>query len=260
MSREHPISILMYHQVGDFPPMQSHRSTYCHYRRFQAQMALLHRLRFHVLSLDQALACLNGERPTPPRALVLTFDDGYENFYEYAWPVLRRYGFPSMVYLLSGLLGQPSAWFAGDGRATPRLMDRERILQLRDAGVGFGSHGVSHVRLAEVDAQTLRWEVGESKTALEALLGEEVRHFCYPYGSHDRTALAAVEAAGYASAVTCQRAAATPAFDPLLLPRKAISYGDSLAGFLWKLVMKNRPKGEPLRWRINRGRAGPGAS
>jgi peptidoglycan/xylan/chitin deacetylase (PgdA/CDA1 family) len=239
----------MYHQVGDFAPMPAHRSTYCHYRRFQRQMAFLRRFRFNVLSLDEALACLYGEQPVPPRAVVLTFDDGYENFYQYAWPVLERYGFPSMVYLLSGMLGQPSEWFAEDGRETPPLMSPERILQLRKLGVDFGSHGVSHARLAEVDAQTVQREVTESKAQLEQLLGEAVRHFCYPFGSHDRAAVDAVQAAGYASAVTCLRAAATPAFDPLLLPRKAISYGDSLAGYVWKLAMKNRPKQAPLRWR-----------
>ena len=239
----------MYHQVGDFKPMQAHRSTYCHYKRFQAQMAYLHRFGYQVLSMDDVLTCLNGESPVPPRAVALTFDDGYENFYQYAWPVLQRYGFPSMVYLLSGLIGQASSWFERDGREAPLLMDRDRILQLRDLGVGFGSHGVYHTKLAEVDVETVRQEVIESKVQLEQLLDAEVRHFCYPYGSHDLTAVDAVQAAGYRSAVTCQRAAATPLFDPYLLPRKAISYGDNLAGYFWKLAMKNEPKGEPLRWR-----------
>lgn len=243
------ISILMYHQVGDFAPMQAHRSTYCHYRRFESQMAFLHRFRFNVLGMDRALACLRGERPIPPRAVVLTFDDGYENFYEYAWPALSRYGFPAIVYLLSGLIGRPSGWFERDGRETPMLMGRERILELRRLGVDFGSHGVSHRKLAEIDAESVRREVCDSKRQLEALLDEEVRHFCYPYGSHDLDAAAVVAEAGYDSAVTCLRAAATPDFDDFLLPRKAISYGDNLAGFFWKLAMKNEPKQEPLRWR-----------
>jgi len=241
------ISILMYHQVGDFPPMEGHRSTYCHYRRFAAQMAFLHRFGYHVLSMEQALACLVGRRPTPSRSVVLTFDDGYENFYEYAWPELARYGFPAMVYLISGLVGKPSGWFEADGRDTPMLMSAARIRALRQAGVDFGAHSVSHVRLARQSPKRMREEVFRSKEELEDLLGESVPDFCYPYGSHDMHTVEAVAEAGFRSAVTCVRASATPGDDPLTLPRKAISYGDTLPGVLWKLHMKHAPKRAPLR-------------
>jgi peptidoglycan/xylan/chitin deacetylase (PgdA/CDA1 family) len=237
------INILMYHQVGDFPPMRAHRSTYCHHRRFAAQMAWLHRLRYTVLGMEEVLDCLAGRRPVPARAVALTFDDGYENFHEYAWPVLDRYGFRAMVYLIADLIGQPSAWFARDGRATPPLMDAARIRQLRRAGVDFGSHGASHVKLAEQDEDRIRAEATRSKNVLEDLLGEAVDHFCYPYGSYDLRALQAVADAGYRSATTCVRAPACPGDDVLALPRKAISYGDTLAGVAWKLHMKNTPKG-----------------
>jgi len=131
----HGISILMYHQVGEFAPMAAHRSTYCHVRRFRSQMAWLHRLGFNVLRMDEVLAALRGERPIPPRAVALTFDDGYENFYEHAYPVLQRYGFPAMVYLITGRIGEPAQWFAAEGRDTPPLMSADRIRQLRAAGV-----------------------------------------------------------------------------------------------------------------------------
>lgn len=241
------ISILMYHQVGDFPPMRGHRSTYCHYKRFAAQMAYLHRFGYNVLRLEEALAALRGDSPVPPRAVVLTFDDGCENFYEYAFPVLERYGLPAMVYVLSGLIGKRAEWFARDGRETPPLMSAERIRQLRAAGIDFGSHGVSHVKLAQVERELMRDEVARSKAELEDLLGEEVRHFCYPYGSHDPEVVETVRAAGYASAVTCLRAAATARFDPLALPRKAISYGDNLLGYFWKMHARHHPKQEPYR-------------
>jgi peptidoglycan/xylan/chitin deacetylase (PgdA/CDA1 family) len=233
------ISILMYHQVGDFPAMERHRSTYCHYRRFAAQMAYLHRFGYHVISLDEALRALRGETAMPARAVVLTFDDGYENFYEYAFPVLRRYGFPSTVYLIAGLIGRNSEWFAADGRDTPPLMNAERIRQLAGEGVTFGSHGVSHVKLAQVEPDTARTEIERSKRELEALLGREVRHFCYPYGSYNAAVVELARSARYASAVTCDRAAARPQHDPLALPRKAISYGDNLIGYAWKLHVKN---------------------
>jgi len=237
------INILMYHQVGDFESPAAHRSTYCHYRRFASQMAYLHRFGYQVLSMDQVLDCVLGRRPIPPRAVALTFDDGYENFYEYAWPELARYGFPAMVYLIADLIGGPAAWFAGDGRATPPLMDASRIRQLRNEGVDFGSHSASHVKLGEQDEARIREEVTRSKAVLEDLLGEEVGHFCYPYGSYDLRAVEAVAAAGYRCATTCVRAPANPGNDPLALPRKAISFGDTLPGVMWKLHMKHDPKG-----------------
>jgi len=240
------ISILMYHQVGEFRPMSTHRSTYCHVSRFRAQMAWLHRLGFKVLRMDEVLAALRGETPVPPRAVALTFDDGYENFYEYAFPVLARYGFPAMVYLISEHIGQPARWFAADGRATPPLMSAERIRELLRIGIDFGSHGARHIKLAEVDLDTARRDIVDSRRHLQELLGDEVQHFCYPYGSHNAAVVDLVRQAGFATAVSCQRGAATAEFDALALPRKAISYGDNLLGFFWKLMMKDEPKGEAV--------------
>ena len=241
------INILMYHQVGDFAPMKGHRSTYCHYKRFARQMAYLARFGYTVLSMDQVLACLRGETPMPPKAVALTFDDGYENFYEYAWPVLQKHGFPALVYLISDLLGQPSNWFAADGRDTPPLMSAARVRQLRGEGVDFGSHTATHIKLSEQDTPRIREEVTRSKAALEDVLGEPVNHFCYPFGSHDLRAVDAVADAGYLSGTTCIRSPASVADDPLTLPRKAISYGDNLLGYYWRLHMKNTPKRPSIR-------------
>jgi peptidoglycan/xylan/chitin deacetylase (PgdA/CDA1 family) len=135
------ISILMYHQVGDFAPMKQHRANYCDHRRFARQMAFLHRAGFHVLDLDTALACLRGHRPTPPRSVVLTFDDAYDSFADYALPILKRYDFPATVYAISGWIGRRAEWFAKDpGRAIPGLMDANRLRTIRAAGITIGSH------------------------------------------------------------------------------------------------------------------------
>lgn len=245
------INILMYHQVGPFEQlegaMNAHRSTYCRVERFAAQMAFLKRFGYTVLSMDEVLACVRGERPIPPRAVALTFDDGYENFAEYAWPILRRHGFPAMVYLIAGLIGQPSSWFARDARPTPPLMSAARIRELRAEGCDFGGHSVNHLKLAEQDDATVRREVFDCKARLEDLLGEPVRHFCYPFGSHDLRAVEACAEAGWSSATTCERAPAGRADDPLTLPRKAIAWGDSLPGVWWKLHVKNTPKRPPIR-------------
>jgi peptidoglycan/xylan/chitin deacetylase (PgdA/CDA1 family) len=250
MSLAPQISILMYHQVGQFAPMKAHRANYCDHRRFAAQMAMLRRLGWTVLDLDQALDCLYGRSPTPPRAVVLTFDDAYDNFFDYALPVLQRHQLPATVYAISGWLGRSAAWFAKDpGRPIPHLMNGARLRALHAAGITIGSHTAQHVKLGEASAKTRRAELALSKAALEDLLGEPVRHVSYPFGSFDLDTVRAAAEAGYVSATTCLRGAATMADHPLALPRKAISFGDDLIGFWWKLAVKNAPKPALIEWR-----------
>lgn len=244
------LSILMYHQVGRFAPMRAHRANYCDHRRFARQMAFLHGAGFRVLDLDTALSGLRGERPIPPRAVVLTFDDGYENFADQAWPVLQKYAFPAVVYVIGAFLGRHAEWFAAEpGRPIPRLLDAGRLRELQAAGLTLGSHTAHHVKLGEVSPATRRAELAAGRAILEDRLGTEVRHLCYPFGSFDRDTVQAAQESGYVSAMTCLRGAATPEDHPLILPRKAISFGDNLLGYAWKLWVKQAPKPMLREWR-----------
>ncbi|MBK1648818.1 polysaccharide deacetylase family protein [Rhabdochromatium marinum] len=247
------LSILMYHQVGRFAPMRAHRANYCDHRRFARQMALLRAGAFQVLSLEQALRCLAGVSPIPVRALVLTFDDAYANFLDYAAPVLADYGYPATVYAISDWLGQPMRWRDPQpDRATPRLMSGAELRSLHQAGISLGSHSCTHARLAELSPEAQRAELTDSRARLQDILGEPVLDLCYPFGSFNTATLRLAAHAGYRSATTCLRGAATAADHPLLLPRKAISYGDNLLGYSWKLLVKHAPKPALQAWRARR--------
>ena len=242
------VQILMYHRVGDFPGrVKAHGALYCHLPRFRAQMRLFKLLGYSVIGLDQAVAGLRGEQPLPSRPLVLTFDDAYVDFLTHAAPVLKEHGYPATVYAVSGLIGQTSSWDAGKGPEPAPLMNAAQLREVQDLGFTIGSHSRSHLRLAEQTTERVVDELNSSKTALEDLLGRRVDHFCYPYGSHDLRCVEAAAAAGYLSATTCERAAATPEDDPLSLPRKAVSRGDDVFGVAWKLLAKNTPKHPPIR-------------
>ena len=168
-----PVSVLMYHQVGEFDSPKAHRAGYCQVRRFRSQMRYLKRFGYRVLGLEEALAGLFGDAPLPTRGVVITFDDGYQNFRDYAWPVLAELGFPATVYLVSSLVGDRSRWLAQQGRDAP-MMDSATVRELRRDGVLFGSHSVSHPRLSRLPAVAVREEVMRSKSMLEDLLGESV--------------------------------------------------------------------------------------
>lgn len=244
----------MYHQIGEFAPMRAHRANYCDHRRFAAQMGLIARFRWPVLDLDTVLACLRGARPLPRHALALTFDDGYEGFLEYALPVLQRYGFPATLYAISNWLGRRAEWFAKDpGRPIPRLLSGEQLRSLSEAGITIGAHTANHVKLAELDPSSRRLELAQSKAALEDIVGAPVHHLGYPFGSFDLDTIRAAAESGYRSATTCLRGRAGPADHALALPRKAISFGDDLIGFAWKVLVKNHPKPALVEWRERLG-------
>lgn len=236
------ISILMYHRVGDFYDIRDHRALYCHYRRFRAQMCWLKAMGYHVIDMDTCVRMVRGELPVSDRAVLLTFDDGFEDFYIHAFPVLKAYGFPAIVYVLSDYINGTAQWFAKEGRLCPPMLQLDQIKEMVKYGITIGSHGLSHVKLAQVPYEVMRKEIFESKMQLQELLGQEIRHFCYPYGSYNRDVMHTVREAGYISAVTCVRGGAISGNDLFQLPRKAISFGDSLLGFWWKLHMKNRRK------------------
>lgn len=240
------VSVLMYHQVGEFARPAAHRGLFCHVRRFRSQMRFLKWSGFQVIGLADAYRGLFEGAPLPPRPVVLTFDDGYVNFERHAWPVLRELRHPSSVFLVTGQLGGPARWL-GDGAESAPLMDAATVRRLHAEGVDIGSHSVSHARLSALDDARLQAEVRDSKRALEDLLGAPVPHFCYPYGDYDRRARDASAAAGYRLALTCIRGAANLAENPYEIPRKGISYGDDLIGYAWKLLAKNERKGQGMR-------------
>jgi len=232
----------MYHQIGKFRRPSAHRAIFCHVRRFKAQMAYLHYLGYNVISLENAVEALFGGGDLPNHSVVLTFDDGYQNFREHAFPVLERYGFPAIVFLVAGLLGKDAKWLADEGRHAPHLMNSATINELRSNGISFGSHTMTHPRLTRLDRSGQINEISKSKSLLEDLLGENIKYFCYPGGEYDEHVVNTVKDAGYEAALTCDRGAATSLDDPITLPRKAISYGDSLIGYFWKLHMKHKKK------------------
>lgn len=233
-----PITVLMYHQVGRFNNPKLHRPVYCDVGRFRRQMAWLYWFGYNVISWDDAYACLFQGKPIPPRAVVLTFDDGCENFHEYAWPVLKKYNFPVTMFLVAGMLGESTRWMDDVPEEAP-LMDVKTIRNLQEEGVHFGAHSMNHVRLALCSPEDARDEIFSSKSKLESILEMPITDFCYPYGSYNEQVADMVSEAGYRSGLTCIRGAANYAKNPFEIPRKAISYGDTLPGYLWKIHKKN---------------------
>ncbi len=199
-----PIPVLVYHQIAPAPPRGApYRSLYVSPPAFARQMALLRWLGYQGLSMDALMPYLRGERQG--RVVGITFDDGYLNNLEHALPVLQRQGFSSTCYVVSQRLGQTNTWDAENGIAQVPLMDAGQLRQWQAGGQAVGAHTRHHVRLPTLSAEATRTEIAGCRTELEAVLGQPVRHFCYPYGQYLPGQVTQVREAGYLSATTTER-------------------------------------------------------
>jgi peptidoglycan/xylan/chitin deacetylase (PgdA/CDA1 family) len=158
-----------------------------------------------VVGLDAGVTALTTQA-LPPRAVALTFDDGYAGVAELAWPELKARGWPATLFAVSGYLDRGKTFPWDDPAAeTARLLTADELAAVARDGLDVGSHTVSHRWLPHLPAAEVAAEVRESKAALEALLGKPVTSFAYPMGGWDAAVRDAVAAAGYDLAVTVDR-------------------------------------------------------
>jgi peptidoglycan/xylan/chitin deacetylase (PgdA/CDA1 family) len=185
-----------------------------------------------IIRLEEALAVASRPRRTRP-AVAITFDDGYEDVHEFGLPVLARLDIPATFFLTVGLAdGDPAvlsrmAALQGASLDDVAGLSWGQILEMRDAGMAFGSHGVSHVNLARAPEATVRFEATTSKDRLEERLGKEVICFAYPFGKPkyhftSRT-MQLVASSGYRFAGTVHFRGVRRADDPMAIPRFAVT-------------------------------------
>jgi peptidoglycan/xylan/chitin deacetylase (PgdA/CDA1 family)/GT2 family glycosyltransferase len=131
---------------------------------------------------------IRAGKPLPDKPILLTFDDAYADVARYALPVLKRYGFTGLVFVVTSLMGQTNKWDGAAGYPSLAMMTVEEIRSWAQQGMEFGAHSRTHPHLTKVSAQTLQDEIAGSGKDLEELLQLPITSFAYPYGSIDEGA------------------------------------------------------------------------
>ena len=170
-----------------------------------------------------------------PRSLAITFDDGYVDVYEKAFPLLKEFGFCATCFVVAGDIGVPSSWHESDMPPLP-IMDRQQLKELSSAGIEIGAHTRTHKRLTRLNDAELIAELADSKKILEDVIGKEVVSFAYPYGDFDERIVAAVKLAGFKVACTTASGWALTDQDLLRVRRLTVFGSDSLSTFARNLV------------------------
>ncbi len=234
----------MYHAVEDTPRPPQYKHFYVLASEFAAQMRALKRRGYSVISFDDLDAAMRGERPLPPRPVLLTFDDGYANLERNVHPLLRELGFPYTVFLVSGKVGTTNDWVSAEGYAPTPLLTWDQIKAMQTGGgVSFQAHTASHRRLARIPIGEARQEMASCKDALEQELQTPMRVLCYPYGDVDDAVADCARELGFTMAVTTQTGRVRPQDDPMRLPRLSVyhvpplslTYGVGILNFWWRV-------------------------
>jgi peptidoglycan/xylan/chitin deacetylase (PgdA/CDA1 family) len=193
---------------------------------FDEQMDQLRQLGYTVVDLDAVLAHYVKGKPLPSQAVLITFDDGYHDNLENAAKVLRTYGYPAVLFVPIGYLGDrlplPHEEHLAAQGILNRTIDWDEVAELERQGVRIESHGISHRPLADLEVDEAAREITLSKFRLEEGLGRPVRAFSYVKGSeahYKAVHLSLVRQAGYDVAFTAVSGANSPSTDPLQLRR-----------------------------------------
>jgi len=187
------VPILYYHHVGFIKDAKDEfrKLSTVNPSNFKDQMRMLKEGDFAVISLHDLVSALMGESNIPERSIILTFDDGYRDYYDYVFPILKEFGFTSINFVILNSLD------LDDNLTIPQ------VREMLESGIfEVGAHTVSHAKLTALSEREVITEVMDSKNALERKLKTKIFFFAYPGGFHNQQVEEIVQQVGYLGAVS----------------------------------------------------------
>jgi peptidoglycan/xylan/chitin deacetylase (PgdA/CDA1 family)/glycosyltransferase involved in cell wall biosynthesis len=193
-SREkYEIPVLLYHRVINDPALAGKHGTYVTTRQLNAHLEYLHKNNYTPISFEDLSMIDRFDKDK--KYVILTFDDGYEDNYTLLFPMLKKFNFKAVIFMVTGK--KENTWdYLDEGRTFP-LLERAQILEMSRYGIEFGAHTMNHVDLTKVELAEAKQEIEGSRETLENILGKKVTAFAYPYGSVNDTVKELVKKAGF---------------------------------------------------------------
>ena len=215
---QYTIPIMMYHNVAF---TDEYRANTVSPQHFGQQMAYLKDHGFRVLSFEELVQLTKTGQTLPRKSVVITFDDGYADNYEYAYGILRKYGYPAIIFVPTDLMN-------AEGYLT-----WEQLKEMAGNGIAIGSHTRRHTYLPDLSPAEQRDEIFGSKQIIEQNLGVPADYFSYPVGGFSAAIKQLLKEAGYQGAVATNRGYDRLNKDVFELKRIRFGDRDDRNDYLW---------------------------
>ena len=158
---------------------------------FDWQMKYLVDHGYHSITPDELYDFLAGRGTLPDRPVLITFDDGYEDNYTNAYPILKKYNLKATIFIVTGFVSKRKGYLTWD-----------QLREMEKHGITAQSHTVTHAPLPELPDDRIREELVESKRQAEEELGHPIEFIAYPTGVHDLHIVGIAKEAGYKGGFT----------------------------------------------------------
>lgn len=220
------VPILMYHHVADVAPGADavRRDLSVSPAAFSQQMDYLVSHGYQTISLLDLVEHLDNGRDLPAKPIILTFDDGYDDNYAYAYPILRLRKLTGTFFIITDFVGRPEH------------MTWPQIVAMSRDGLSIEAHGRTHLDLSMLGPGDTTWQVAGSKAALEEKLGLPVRFYCYPSGHYTAQTVSILSNNGFLAAVSTANGATQRANGLFELARIRMRGSDTLDSFIYKVT------------------------
>lgn len=182
------IPVLMYHSI---PDKSSGNIMEVSKAQFREEMEYLKKNGYNTLSADEFYDFIVKDKPVPKKSLLITFDDGYENQYANAYPILKKYKFHAIMFIITNYLDKGTLY-----------MQSAQLKTMSENGIDIESHTANHDKLDQISYEAQLKTLKDSKNVIEGACNKAVRFIAYPYGYFNKDTVKASQDAGYIMAFT----------------------------------------------------------
>lgn len=223
------VPILMYHRIADIPGDRNALPK----EKFAEQLEYLSKHNYHTITPEQLYNHFVNKAKLPKNPVLLTFDDGYQDNYLEALPLLKKYNMTAVVFPIYNWIGKPNKW-ENFGKQETTTMNLAELKSWLNHGLDIQPHTADHPFLTQCNEEKLNLEIIDTKTKFEKLLDKPMDYLCYPYGFFNQQVINIVKKANYKMAFAIFENVPLWHIDLFALPRIPIPSHQKM----WKFKLK----------------------